>query len=61
MGKLIQFPVSRVRRHPHRQAAAELFGAFGELQLVERAQLKLLAVCCAATLMLATALQLSAQ
>jgi hypothetical protein len=58
MGKLIQFPASRVRRSRH-QAAADLFGAFGELKLVERAQLKFLAVCCAATLMLTTALQLA--
>jgi hypothetical protein len=53
MGKLIQFPASRVRRARH--GAAGLFGAFGELASVERAQLKFLAVCCGATLTIAAA------
>lgn len=57
MGKLVQFPVSRIRRPRH--VAAERFGAFGELRSVERAQLKFLAVCCAATVMLTAALQLT--
>jgi hypothetical protein len=57
MGKLIQFPASRTRRH--RQLVADRFGAFGELRAVERAQLKFLAVCCAATVMLTAALQLT--
>lgn len=57
MGKLIQFPVSRVRRSRH--VALPRFGAFGELRAVERAQLKFLAVCCAAAVMLTAALQLT--
>lgn len=57
MGKLIQFPASRVRRQRH--VALPRFGAFGELRDFERAQLKFLAVCCAATLMLTAALQLT--
>ena len=57
MGKLIQFPAARVRRP--RPVVADRFGAFGELRAVERAQVKFLAVCCAATVMLMAALQLS--
>lgn len=57
MGKLVRFPASRARRP--RPAVAQRFAAFGELRAVERAQLKFLAVCCAATVMLTAALQLS--
>lgn len=56
MGKLIQFPVARARRV--RRPTAGAFAAFGELELVERAQLKLLGTCVAAATALMGALQL---
>ena len=57
MGKVIQFPVARVRRRQRHAALA--FEAFGELQAVERAQLKLLAICTAGAALLMLALQLA--
>jgi hypothetical protein len=56
MGKIIQFPVARVRR---RRLALGVFADFGELALVERAQLKLLAACAASAVVLTVALQLA--
>lgn len=56
MGKLIQFPVSRVRRSRH--STGGLFGAFSELQLEERAQLRLITACALGALALMAALQL---
>jgi hypothetical protein len=41
MGKLIHFPVARLRSH--RAAAVSVFHAFGELESLERQQLKLIA------------------
>jgi len=57
MGKIIQFPVARTRRGQRHAALA--FDAFGELQSVERAQLKLLAACTAGAALLMLALQLA--
>jgi hypothetical protein len=57
MGKLIQFPVARVRRRQRHAALA--FEAFGEMQSVERAQFKLFAVCMAGAGLLMAALQLA--
>ena len=59
MGKLIQFPVSRVR--PPRHSMAGLFAAFSELQQEERAQLKLIGICSVGALLLMAALQLVAR
>jgi len=56
MGKIIHFPVARVRRR--RQVAAQVFADFGELELLERAQLKLFAACAASAVLLTAALQL---
>jgi len=55
MGKIIHFPVARRRR----QVAAWVFADFGELELLERAQLKLFAACAASAVLLTAALQLS--
>jgi hypothetical protein len=57
MGKVIQFPVARSPRRPRHAAMA--FPAFGEMQSVERAQLKLLAMCTAGAALLMLALQLA--
>jgi hypothetical protein len=57
MGKVIRFPVARTRRH--QRHAAVTFEAFGEMQAVERAQLKLLAACTACVAALMAALQLA--
>ena len=57
MGKLIQFPVARLQRH--KRHAAMVFEAFGEMQSVERAQLKLLAACTACAAAMVAALQFS--
>src|SRR5215207_862608 len=56
MGKVIQFPVAHGRRR-QRQAALT-FEAFGELQALERAQLKLFAVCALGATLIMGALQL---
>ena len=58
MGKLIRFPMHRIRGH-HRLAAAHVFGAFSDLEAIERAQLKLLAACISCTLLCLAALQLA--
>ena len=57
MGKLIQFPVARSRRV--RRPAAGAFAAFGELDLVERSQLKLLSACVAGATVVMAAVQLA--
>lgn len=57
MGKIIQFPVARMQRR--QQHAALAFDAFGEMQSVERAQLKLFAACAACAGVLLAALQLA--
>jgi hypothetical protein len=57
MGKLIQFPIARTRRRQRHTALA--FEAFGELQSVERAQLKLFAACAGCAALLIAALQLA--
>lgn len=56
MGKLIRFPVARVRRVP--RPAAGAFAAFGELELVERSQFKLFAAYVAGAAALMGALQI---
>ena len=56
MGKIIQFPLARIRR----RRAAGVFADFGELALLERAQLKLLGACTGGAVMLTAALQLVA-
>ena len=38
MGKLIQFPIDRLRTRGRRLATAGVFGAFGELETYERHQ-----------------------
>lgn len=58
MGKIIQFPIARIRQR--RQPARTAFLAFGELQLVERAQLKLLGACLISATLLTALLQLAA-
>ena len=40
MGKLIQFPIDRLQRRGHRLARTGVFSAFGELDTLERHQLK---------------------
>ena len=57
MGKLIQFPVARRLRRP--RASAGVFTAFGELEHLERAQLRLFIACGAGALLLTLALQLA--
>ena len=42
MGKLIQFPIDRLRHRSHRLAATGVFSAFGELDALERHQLKVM-------------------
>jgi hypothetical protein len=58
MGKVIQFPTARIRQR--RQPTRVAFAAFGELELVERAQLKLLGGCLAFATVLTGLLQLAA-
>lgn len=41
MGKLIQFPIARIQRRRH--AVAHVFDAFGDLETLERSQMKLVA------------------
>jgi hypothetical protein len=57
MGKVIQFPTARIRQRG--RPAAGVFAAFGELQLVERAQARLFAACAGAALLAVVALQLA--
>jgi hypothetical protein len=57
MGKLIQFPIGRPRSR--RSAPVGVFGAFGELEVLERAQLKLVAGCAGLALLGAFALQVA--
>lgn len=49
MGKLIQFPIGRLRNR--RLAHADVFSAFGELETLERAQLKMMAACASIALL----------
>ena len=42
MGKLIQFPIDRLRQRSHRLSTAGVFSAFGELETLERHQLKVM-------------------
>ena len=57
MGKLIRFPAARSRRM--RRPAAGAFAAFGELELMERAQLKLMSACMAGATVVMAAVQLA--
>jgi hypothetical protein len=58
MGKLIQFPIARFGNR--RVAAAGVFTAFGELEALERGQLKLVSGCAGLALLVTLALQLVA-
>ena len=60
MGKIIQFPVARVQQRRRPTAALTAFADFGELDLLERAQLKLFAACTAGAVLLTLALQIVA-
>jgi hypothetical protein len=42
MGKLIQFPIDRLRNRGRRLATADVFSAFGELETHERHQLRVM-------------------
>ena len=42
MGKLIQFPIDRLRHRSRRLANAGVFSAFGELETLERHQLRVM-------------------
>jgi hypothetical protein len=42
MGKLIRFPIDRLQHRSRRLASARVFGAFGELETLERHQLKVM-------------------
>ena len=58
MGKVIQFPVAR---HQRRQRHAVGFAAFGELEQIERAKLKVFAAFMAGAVLVLGALQLATQ
>lgn len=55
MGKLIQFPIARIRA----RRAAAVFGDFGDLASLERAQLKLFGACASGAVALSALLQLA--
>lgn len=55
MGKIIQFPIARLRA----KRAAAVFADFGELALSERAQLRLFAACASGAVLLTALLQLA--
>ena len=57
MGKLIQFPIDRLRSR--RYAAASVFSAFGELETLERSQLRMMTACAGVALLCLFALQLA--
>ncbi len=57
MGKLIQFPIARLRSR--RLAGTQVFGAFGELETLEREQLRLMTACAGVALLCLLALQLT--
>jgi len=59
MGKLIQFPIDRLRTRRRRLAAAGVFSAFGELETLERHQLKVMAGYASVALLCLFALQLA--
>jgi len=56
MGKLILFPIDRLRSR--RSTTATVFSAFGELETLERSQLKMMTACAAVALLCMFALQL---
>lgn len=58
MGKIIQFPLARIPQR--RSSRAAVFTAFGEMESLERAQLKLFAACAACAVLLTAAFQLAA-
>ena len=57
MGKLIDFPIARLRA---RRPRTNVFEVFGELEMLERAQLKLFGACLVFALAVVAALQLAA-
>ena len=56
MGKIIAFPIARIRA---RRPKPMVFAGFGELAALERAQLRLFGACLALALAAVTALQLA--
>ena len=57
MGKLIQFPIDRLRSR--RNAATSVFSAFGELETLEREQLRMMTGYAGVALLCLVALQLA--
>jgi hypothetical protein len=56
MGKLIAFPIARLRA---RRARTNVFEVFGELEMLERAQLKLFGACLGVSALAFAALELA--
>ncbi len=56
MGKLIAFPIARLRA---RRPRTNVFEVFGELEMIERAQLRLFGACLGFTLAAFAALQIA--
>ena len=56
MGKLIAFPIARLRS---RRPRTHVFEVFGECEMLERAQLRLFGACVGFALACVTALQLA--
>jgi len=56
MGKLIQFPIDRLRSRRH--TAASVFSAFGELDTLERGQLRMMTACAGVAVLCMFVLQL---
>ena len=56
MGKLILFPIDRLRSR--RSANTSVFTAFGELETFERSQLRMMTACAGVALLCMFALQL---
>ena len=57
MGKLILFPIDRLRSR--RYATANVFSAFGELETLERGQLRLVTGCVGVAALVGLVLQLA--
>lgn len=60
MGRVIQFPLARAQQRRRPTAALVAFADFGELDLLERAQLRLFAGCTAGAVLLTIAFQILA-
>jgi hypothetical protein len=57
MGKLIQFPIDRLRSR--RYAGTSVFSAFGELEALERGQLRLVTGCACVAVLCVSVLQIA--